>query len=74
MKTPVSGNAAYLLQFLHHFLDAQISAVTHFVLHVSQPVAELFVFVTEDGPSIETIGDLLLARGHLGSKSGVDRL
>lgn len=56
----------YLLQFLHHFLDAQISAAAHLVLHLSQPVAELFVLIVEDGPGIETVCYFLSSQGHLG--------
>lgn len=56
----------YLLQFLHHFLDAQISAVAHLVLHLSQPITELFVLVVEDGPGIEAVCDFLPAQGYLG--------
>lgn len=65
----------HLLQFLHHFLDAQISAAAHLVLHLSQPITELFVLVVEDGPGIEAVCDFLSAQGHLGrdrsGKSGI---
>lgn len=56
----------YLLQFLHHLLDAQLAAAAHLVLHLSQPVAELLVLVVEDGPGVEAVGDLLSSQGHLG--------
>lgn len=56
----------YLLQLLHHFFKAQVSAVAHLVLHLGQPIAELFVLVIEDGPRVEAICDFLFARGHLG--------
>lgn len=51
----------YLLQFLHHFLDAQICAMAHLVLHLSQPITELFVFVIKNGPCIEAISYFLSA-------------
>lgn len=57
---------SYLLQLLHHFLDAQIAAVAHFVFHLSQPITELFILVIEDGPGIEAVCDFLPAQGHLG--------
>lgn len=56
----------YLLQLLHHFFNAQVSSVAHLVLHLGQPITELFVFVIEDGPRVEAICDFLLAQGHLG--------
>lgn len=56
----------YLLQFFHHFLDAQVSTVAHLVLHLRQPITELFVLVIEDGPGIEAVCDFLPVQGHLG--------
>lgn len=59
------SNILYLLKFLHHFLDAQLPAVAHLVLHLSQPSTELFVLVAEDGPGIETVRNLSSARRYL---------
>lgn len=58
---------SHLLQLLHHLLDARISSVAHLLLHLGQPLTELFVFVVEDGPGTEAVCDFLPAQGHLGS-------
>ena len=62
------GFVLYLLELLHHVLDAEVPAVGHLVLHLGQPVAELLVLVVEDDPGAEAVGDLLPAQGHLGGK------
>lgn len=66
MRTLGRECSLYLFQLLHHFPDAQISVMAHLVLHLGQPVTELFVFVIEDGPGVEAVGNFLPAQGHLG--------
>lgn len=58
---------SHLLQLRHHLLDAQISSVARRLLHLSQPLTELLVFVVEDGPGAEAVCDFLPAQGHLES-------
>lgn len=57
--------ASYLLQFLHHLLNAQISCVVDLLLHLSQPITKLLVLVIENGPSIKTVSDFLFAQRNL---------
>lgn len=64
-------SSPYLLQLLHHLLDAQLAAAAHLVLHLRQPVAELLVLVVEDGPGVEAVSDLLPPQGHLGGGGGM---
>lgn len=64
-KSVIPSYILYLLQFLHHLFDAQISAGAHFVLHLSQPITELLVLVVEDCPGVETVCNFLPTRRYL---------
>ena len=57
---------AYLLELLHHLLDAHLPVVVeHLALHARQPVTQLLVLVVEEGPGVQAVRDLLPARRHL---------
>ena len=58
-------NVSHLLEFLHHLLDVEVGVVRHLVLHLRQPLAQLFVLLVEDDPSVQTIRDLLFTQRHL---------
>ncbi len=59
------GVSGHLLEFLHHLLDVQVWVVSHFVLHLREPLTQLLVLLIEDDPGVKTICDLLLTQRHL---------
>lgn len=65
LKTSPMSVSIYLLQLLHHLLNAQVNVVVHLVLHLRQPITELLVLVVEDSPGAQTVGNFLLSRRHL---------
>lgn len=60
-----TGASIYLLQLLHHLLDAELGTVRHLVLHLRKPLTQLLVLLIEDDPRIQPVSDLLFTQRDL---------
>jgi len=57
--------SVYLAQLLDHLLDADVSILGDFALHVGEPLAELLVPLGEYRPLVQLLAHLLPAQGQL---------
>lgn len=52
----------YLSKFLNHLFDADVTILGDLVLHMCEPLTQLFVLLIKDGPLIQFLTHLLPAQ------------
>lgn len=65
MRAMLSFIHVYLVKLLDHLLNADVSILGDFALHVGEPLTELLILFVEYSPLIQLLGYLLPAQRQL---------
>lgn len=62
----------HLAQLFDHLLNADVSILRDFALHLREPLAQLLVLLVEHGPFVQLLADLLPAQRNLTTQTRKD--